>query len=75
LHRLAKEVASLDDDVYSDNSKNETSGRLQRECAHRFLTCPLLVELLAAGVQDYFAVPDFAARDTIFIGVPDHVTS
>ena len=34
-----------------------------------------LVELVAAGVQDYFAVPDFSVGDTILIGVLNHVTS
>ena len=34
-----------------------------------------LVELVAAGVQDYFAVPDFPVRYTILIGILNHVTS
>ena len=35
---------------------------------------PVAVQLVAAGVQDYFAVPDFSARDTILIGILNHVT-
>ena len=34
-----------------------------------------VAQLLAAGVQDYLAVPDFSARDTILIGILNHVTS
>jgi hypothetical protein len=33
------------------------------------------MQLPAAGVQDYFAVPDFSARDAILIGILNHVTS
>ena len=36
---------------------------------------PVAVPLLAAGAQDYLAVPDFSARDTILIGILNHVTS
>ena len=36
---------------------------------------PLLVPLVAAGAQDYFAVPDFSTRDTRLIGILNHVTS
>ena len=36
---------------------------------------PVAVSLVAAGVQDYLAVPDFSARDTILIGILNHVTS
>ncbi len=32
-------------------------------------------ELVAAGVQDYFAVADFSARHAILVGIFDHVTS
>jgi len=35
---------------------------------------PLLTQLLTAGVQDYFAVSNFSARDTILIGILNHVT-
>jgi hypothetical protein len=34
-----------------------------------------VAQLLAVGVQDYLAIPNFAARYTILIGIPDHVTS
>ena len=33
------------------------------------------VELVAAGVQDYFAVVDFPARYAILAGIFDHITS
>ena len=33
------------------------------------------MQLLAAGAQDYLAVPDFSTRDTILVGILDHVTS
>jgi len=36
---------------------------------------PAAVPLLAAGAQDYLAVPNFSARDTILIGILNHVTS
>jgi hypothetical protein len=34
-----------------------------------------LMPLTSAGVQNYFAVPDFSACDTVLIGILDHVTS
>ena len=36
---------------------------------------PVAVPLLAAGAQDYLAVPNFSARDTILIGILNHVAS
>jgi hypothetical protein len=36
---------------------------------------PVAVSLVTARAQDYLAVPDFSARDTIFIGILNHVTS
>ena len=34
-----------------------------------------LVQLAAAGVQDYLAVPNFSARYSILVGILDHVSS
>jgi len=34
-----------------------------------------LVQSVATRVQNHLAVPDFAAGDTVLIGVLDHVTS
>jgi hypothetical protein len=36
---------------------------------------PVAVPLVAAGAQDYFAVGNFSARDTILVGILHHVTS
>jgi len=36
---------------------------------------PVAVLLVATGAQDYLAVLNFSARDTILIGILDHVTS
>ena len=36
---------------------------------------PVGVQSMAAGAQDYLAVPNFATRDTILIGILNHVTS
>ena len=35
---------------------------------------PVAVSLVAAGAQDDLAVPDLSARDTILIGILNHVT-
>jgi len=49
----------------------------RKASARGLVTCvpASLVELVAAGVQDYFAVPDFSARYAILVGVFDHVAS
>ena len=36
---------------------------------------PVAVSLVALRAQDYLAVPDFSARNTILIGILNHVTS
>jgi hypothetical protein len=39
------------------------------------LHAPVPVSLVAARAQDYLAIPDFSVRDTILIGILNHVTS
>ena len=34
-----------------------------------------LTQLMAACVQNYFAVPDFSARHSVLVGIFDHITS
>jgi hypothetical protein len=36
---------------------------------------PVPVSLVAARAQDYLAIPDISVRDTILIGILNHVTS
>ena len=52
---------------------NEKSARSREKFGP--MHTPVAVQLVAAGVQDYFTVPNFPARDTILIGILDHVTS
>jgi hypothetical protein len=59
---------------YRTSGKTNTQPRVTL-MSRRLSAAAELVELVAAGVQDYFAVSDFSVRDTILIGIFDRVTS
>jgi hypothetical protein len=55
--------------------KLETGGQVGCVRARSPLASAWFLESMAAGVQNYFAVPDFSVRDAILTGILDHVSA